>query len=151
METKQVATYKPVIIVSQDTKRVLWCSATGSLPVLVPQAVIIGGQRAEMLYTSISGHGMSEHPTLASPIRARAARAGLMIRRDKDDPESILINEVIAQWGEYIRPWFGCYVIDTSTGNRFLDLEIYNMIYDLSTDRVGLAVDMEVVNGESKD
>lgn len=148
MSISPIASYNPVAVVSSETKRVLWCSVTGSLPVLVPQAVVICGKRAELLYTSISGHSMSETPDKSSPVKSRLARATLAAGRS--DPESILINEVIAQWGDYIRPWFGCHMID-SNGNIILDTEAYNTIFDLSTNRPGIAVDVEFVNGDTQD
>lgn len=133
---------KPVVVVSSVTKRVLWGSVTGSLPPLVPDAVIIAGDRANLLYTAISGHGMAELPGQASTFKARLARS--ILAQDRQDPESILVNEVIGQWGEYIRPWFGCHVIDEA-GNRLFNLDIYRVVYSLLDNKPGVAVDVEFV------
>ena len=126
-------------IVVDNCRRVLWVSHKGSVPCELFDQTVLFGEIADLLYVALTGHTMSENPVNASLYRARAARAILQRKNGLSGTDDVRIaNEVIATWGNHIRPWLGMYHIKED-GSVVISHPVYNQIFCLFTGRLSIA------------
>lgn len=127
-----------LVVIERKRRRVLWVSNEGRVPERFNNELIIFGEVAAELYAALAGHRMDQPPSQVSLIRARAARAYLASRATEGDAAK-LANEVVRQWGPYIRPWLGMYLF--KAGQPVLDMPIYNQVFWLTTGEADLIMD----------
>ena len=127
---------EPALLIEDGSKKVLMALPDSAyLPANVEGTTPIYGETADLLYQAITGHGITQSPVETSTFRARAARAVLQSRQRLLWPETILANEVVAQWGDHILPWFGMCLFNTDTNEPEFNLEIYRTVIKLTNNR----------------
>lgn len=124
-----------VVLIQDGTLQVLLVCQDSSLVPTIDGATPIYGRTAGLLYEAITGHRFDQSPAYASPTSARIARALLQFEQRLGWPETILANQVIAQWGPYIRPWFGVCLFDEQTHEPKLGHPVYSTIILLANDK----------------
>lgn len=136
------ATLDPVLVIEERTLQVHYVSNDGQIPpgMIRSGLTILFGELANLLYMALAGHAMDDSPFNMHPVLARSARASLARRRVTGEAGIDLINEVINNWGEYIRPWLGAKLIDQA-GEPIENLPAYRSIVWLTDSTIEVAED----------
>lgn len=90
---------------------------------------VIVGQAAELLLLAVSGRLSWEPIKAANPLRALQARSILAFGIDRE-PGFAEVYAAVAQWGDFICPWYGAVALD-ERGRLLLDLPEYEEMVDL--------------------
>lgn len=90
---------------------------------------VIVGQAAELLMLAIAGRLSWEPVEAANPLRALQARSILAFGIDRE-PGFAEAYAAVAQWGDFICPWYGAVALD-ERGGLLLGLAEYDEIVDL--------------------
>lgn len=120
-----------IINIEQHTRRVLQVGLSPT-PLVIPDPgrLNLVSPISDWLYLALTGHAYDQPPFHATFYQANAARAHILARQHTK-PAWRIAQEVINQWGHYIRPWFGCLI--QQDGQVVEDAKEYHLLYNLAT------------------
>ena len=107
----------PVAAVARDAQSQKW------------MCQVLVGEAAELLLLAVAGRLSWEPVSAANPLRALQARSVLAFGIDRE-PGFREAYAAVAQWGDFIYPWFGAVALDVD-GRLLLDLVEYDEMVDL--------------------
>lgn len=122
-------TRRPLMIAIDDRYNIIYVSWGPPPPnFFTGLYTLITGPLADQLYLALAGHAYGEHPSLADPARALAARRELT--------RITLIGARITRlalirWGHKIKPWLGITKLDDNYW-PILDAPEYNQVIPLT-------------------